>query len=83
MFKMMAGVALCVVMAAPAAAQDAKIAQGVKVYAEQKCSMCHSIAGKGNKNGVLDDVASKLKAEETASGSLTRRFTRRPRPANP
>jgi mono/diheme cytochrome c family protein len=64
MFKVMAGVALCVVMAAPAAAQDAKIAQGVKVYAEQKCSMCHSIAGKGNKNGVLDDVASKLKAEE-------------------
>ena len=64
MFKVMAGAALCVFMAAPAAAQDAKVAQGAKVYAEQKCSMCHSIAGKGNKNGVLDDVASKLKAEE-------------------
>jgi mono/diheme cytochrome c family protein len=64
MFKVMTGVALCAVMAAPAAAQDAKVAQGVKVYAEQKCSMCHSIAGKGNKNGALDGVASKLKAEE-------------------
>jgi mono/diheme cytochrome c family protein len=64
MLKMMAGVALCAIMAAPAAAQDAKVAQGEKVYAEQKCSMCHSIAGKGNKNGLLDGVASKLKAEE-------------------
>ncbi len=64
MFKVMAGVALCAVMAAPAAAQDAKVAQGVKVYAEQKCSMCHSIGDTGNKKGPLDGVASKLKAEE-------------------
>jgi mono/diheme cytochrome c family protein len=64
MFRVMAGVALCAVLAAPAAAQDAKVAQGAKGYAEQKCSMCHSIGGKGNKNGLLDGVASKLKAEE-------------------
>ncbi len=66
--------AVCAVLflaAGPAAAQDkakpgddAKIKQGEKVYAANKCSMCHSIAGKGNKNGPLDEVGSKLKAED-------------------
>lgn len=50
--------------AVPASAQDAKAEKGAKVYAEQKCSMCHSIAGKGNAKGALDDVGSKLKVEE-------------------
>lgn len=45
-------------------AQDAKVEKGAKVYADQKCSMCHSIAGKGNAKGALDDVGSKFKAEE-------------------
>ena len=49
--------------AAPAAAQDAA-AKGAKVFADQKCSLCHAIAGKGNAKGALDDVGSKLKAEE-------------------
>jgi len=46
-----------------ASAQDAK-AQGEKVFADQKCSMCHSIAGKGNTKGPLDDVGKKLSADE-------------------
>jgi mono/diheme cytochrome c family protein len=51
--------------AGTASAQDAKAAEkGAKVFADQKCSMCHSIAGKGNAKGSLDDVGSKLKAEE-------------------
>lgn len=54
---------LCVGVAATAAAQDAK-AKGEKVYADQKCSLCHSIAGKGNAKGSLDDVGGKLKADE-------------------
>ena len=54
---------LCVSVAATAAAQDAK-AKGEKIYADQKCSLCHSIAGKGNAKGSLDDVGSKLKADE-------------------
>jgi mono/diheme cytochrome c family protein len=37
---------------------------GEKVFAAQKCSLCHSIAGKGNKLGPLDGVGSKLTAEE-------------------
>jgi len=51
--------------AAPALAQDkALVERGMKVYAESKCSMCHSIAGKGNAKGVLDGVATKLSADE-------------------
>ena len=51
-------------VAGAAAAQDAKIEKGIKVYADQKCAMCHAIAGKGNVKGPLDDVGSKYKAEE-------------------
>ena len=45
--------------AASAAPQDAR-AQGEKVFTTQKCSLCHSIAGKGNAKGPLDEVGSKL-----------------------
>jgi mono/diheme cytochrome c family protein len=52
--------ALCALeLARPAGAQDLK-AKGEKVYADQKCSLCHSIAGKGNAKGALDGVGSKL-----------------------
>ncbi len=54
---------VCVGIAATAEAQDAK-AKGEKVFADQKCSLCHSIAGKGNAKGALDGVGSKLKADE-------------------
>jgi mono/diheme cytochrome c family protein len=64
MFKLIAGLTLCLGMAATAAAQDAKVAHGQKVYAAQKCSICHSIGGTGNKKGPLDGVGTKLKAEE-------------------
>ena len=48
--------------AARAGAQDA--AKGEAVYAAQKCSMCHSIAGKGSKANPLDGVGKKLSADE-------------------
>jgi mono/diheme cytochrome c family protein len=52
-------------MAGTAFAQDkALIEKGMKVYEANKCSMCHSIAGKGQAKGPLDGVGSKLKAEE-------------------
>lgn len=51
--------------ATAAAAQDAKvIARGMEVYTAQKCSLCHSVAGKGNKNGSLDGAGSKLSAAD-------------------
>lgn len=58
------GAAALGMFAAPASAQDAKIERGIKVYAEQKCMMCHSIAGKGNAKGALEGVGTKLTAEE-------------------
>jgi mono/diheme cytochrome c family protein len=55
------GAALAV--AVPAAAQDA-VAKGVQVYAAQKCSICHAIAGKGPGKNTLDGVGSKLSADD-------------------
>ena len=49
-------------VATAAYAQDA--ARGQKVYTEQKCNLCHSIAGKGNAKGSLDGVGTKLKEAE-------------------
>ena len=48
-----------------AAGQDAEqVKKGEAVYTAQKCSMCHSVAGKGNKLSVLDGVGKKLSADE-------------------
>ncbi len=63
-------VGLIVVLAAPAFAQD-KLQQGMKVYADRKCSVCHSIAGKGNAKGPLDEVGTKLTAEELRAWIVT------------
>lgn len=57
--------ALVALVSLPAlAAQDAKIEKGRKVYADQKCSVCHAIQGKGNVKGALDGVGAKLSAAE-------------------
>jgi len=64
MFRVIAGVMLCAGLAASVAAQDAKVAQGEKLFVDQKCTLCHSIGDKGNKKGPLDGVAAKLKADE-------------------
>jgi mono/diheme cytochrome c family protein len=46
------------------AQDDARVERGMKVYVDQKCAVCHSIAGKGNAKGPLDDVGSRLTEEE-------------------
>ena len=53
---------LSIGFASSAAAQDQ--ARGVKVYTDQKCSLCHAIAGKGNAKGALDSVGSKFTPAE-------------------
>lgn len=53
-----------VLVATGASAQDAKVTQGEKLYAQHKCSMCHAVAGKGNAKGPLDDTGTKHTAEE-------------------
>ena len=58
------GLGLCVGIAATAAAQDAKVAKGEKVYLDQKCALCHSIGDKGNKKGPLDGVGTKDSADD-------------------
>ena len=45
-------------LAVPATAQDLK-AKGEKLFVDQKCTLCHSVAGKGNTKGPLDGVGSK------------------------
>jgi mono/diheme cytochrome c family protein len=57
--------ALGSILSAPASAQSALAAQGEKVFAAKKCSVCHLVGGVGNKKGqTLDGVGSKLAAEE-------------------
>ena len=51
--------ALALLAALPAGAQDLKT-KGEKIFTDQKCSLCHSVAGKGNVKGPLDDVGTKL-----------------------
>jgi mono/diheme cytochrome c family protein len=56
------GILTICAMAGSAAAQDS--AAGAKIFADQKCSVCHSIGGKGNAKGPLDEVGSKLPAAD-------------------
>jgi mono/diheme cytochrome c family protein len=58
------GLGVCVVAASTLSAQEATIAKGQQVYADQKCGLCHSIGDKGNKKGPLDGVGSKLSAAD-------------------
>jgi mono/diheme cytochrome c family protein len=39
-------------------------AAGAKVFTDQKCSLCHSVAAKGNLKGPLDEVGGKLSADD-------------------
>ncbi|MGE5244085.1 MAG: c-type cytochrome [Betaproteobacteria bacterium] len=52
------------VAATAGAGQSAEVKKGMEVYNAQHCSLCHSINGKGNAKGSLDDVGTKLKPEE-------------------
>ena len=47
-----------------AAASTAAVTKGEKVYVAQKCSMCHSLDGKGQAKGPLDGIGTKLTADE-------------------
>jgi mono/diheme cytochrome c family protein len=54
---------LSVTGARSAAATDAKD-QAEKLFVDQKCTLCHSIGGKGNVKGPLDGIGSKLSADD-------------------
>jgi mono/diheme cytochrome c family protein len=62
---LLVSVAGMIVTAGPAFAQNQAAAEkGMKVFTDQKCSMCHSVAGKGNPKGPLEDGVAKLSPEE-------------------
>jgi mono/diheme cytochrome c family protein len=48
----------------PETAAARQVEKGAAVYAAQKCSICHSIDGKGQAKGPLDGVGSKLSVDE-------------------
>ena len=45
--------------------------KGAAVFAAQKCSLCHSLDGKGNAKGALDGVGTKLTAAEIRQWIVT------------
>ena len=55
--------------AAQAAAAPAD--KGAMVFAAQKCSMCHSLDGKGQAKGPLDGVGKKLSADDIRKWIVT------------
>lgn len=62
---LLAGAVVLISSAATLGAQDAaRIEHGQKVYAAQKCRVCHSVAGQGQKKGPLDGVGSKHTEDE-------------------
>jgi mono/diheme cytochrome c family protein len=63
-FILSVGTAVVLAIAGSASGQDPKGEKGMQVFVAQKCTTCHSIAGKGSKKGPLDEVGSKLTAEE-------------------
>jgi len=53
------------VLASPVFAQNqAAVEKGMKLFADQKCPLCHSVAGKGNQKGPLEDAVQKLSAAD-------------------
>jgi cytochrome c2 len=57
---LVSAVTLIMAYAVIAAAQSGDVEKGKAVYEAQKCKMCHSIAGVGNKKSPLDGVGGKL-----------------------
>jgi mono/diheme cytochrome c family protein len=46
---------------------SAQAEKGKQVYTAQKCSVCHAVAGVGNKKGELDKVGSQLSEADIRS----------------
>jgi len=64
MFSVTLGAAAVLIVAGSAFGQDANAEKGMQVFVAQKCTMCHFVAGKGNKKGPLDEIGSKLTAAQ-------------------
>ena len=64
-FRILVSVLALLAIAHTASSQTPEqVKRGTQVYADQKCALCHSIAGKGNAKGPLDDVGSRLSVDD-------------------
>ena len=64
-FVSLAAMVFGIFVSGPAFAQNqAAVEKGMKVFTDQKCSLCHSVAGKGNAKGPLEDGVANLSADE-------------------
>ena len=61
--RTMTALVLILGVAQAAAAQDLA-AKGEKLFTDQKCTLCHSVNGRGNVKGAMDGAGSKLTADE-------------------
>lgn len=61
------GIFTIITLLAPLASAQDLADKGKAVYTAQKCSVCHAIAGTGNKKGALDGVGAKLSAADIRS----------------
>ena len=60
-----AAVAGIVMTTAPVLAQNqAAVEKGAYIFTDQKCSLCHSVAGKGNAKGPLEDGVANLSSDD-------------------
>ena len=59
-----AAIAAALIAGVPGVARSQDAAKGEQVYAAQKCSVCHAVAGKGNKQNPLDGIGAKLSADD-------------------
>jgi mono/diheme cytochrome c family protein len=59
-----ASVSVFALLAFAGTASAQNVAKGKQVFTDQKCSMCHAVAGQGNAKGPLDGIGSKLTADE-------------------
>jgi len=55
---------VCVLLGASSAFAQGDVEKGKTVYADQKCSVCHSIGSAGNKKGPLDKIGTKMSADD-------------------
>ena len=60
--SIVATLALIIAAGRVVGAQD--VQKGQQLYTDQKCAVCHAIAGKGNTKGPLDDVGVRRSAAE-------------------
>jgi len=60
MLRLVTGIVIVSLAGAGSAAAGDAAAQGETVFAAQKCGLCHSVGGKGNPKGPMEEAVGKL-----------------------